>query len=422
MLAWALLDATPAPQSPRLAQLTTSDPAAVETFWHDVDTSGTPLVERVPGKPDRVLMTFLWRAQDAREPLNVGIVGVNKLSFENRVDTMARLGKSDVWYRTYEVEASARFQYYLAWPEGPVPSEKVLERYPLEHGPVYELLEDPRSARKVRFEVGAGTSSYAEGPDAPAEKWLSARADVAAGNVTSYMSTSSVLGNSKREISVYTPAGYSERGSRYPLVVIFDREAYLQTLSVPALLDNMIAARAIPPVVAAFVSNVDRDVELPANPAFARFIVEELLPELRGKYHLRNDGSRNVIAGASYGGLAATYIAYNHPAAFGNVLSQSGSYWWHPQYEAESEDMFARNWGYLPRQVAESRRLPIKFYLDVGLWEGAGMVTPNRTFRDLLRAKGYDVTYREFVGAHTYLNWRATFPEALISLIGDAHE
>jgi enterochelin esterase family protein len=274
----------------------------------------------------------------------------------------------------------------------------------------------------VRFEVGTGTSSYAEGPEAPAEAWLASRADVRKGNVTSYLSTSAALSNSTREISVYTPAGYSPRGSAYPLVLIFDREAYLQTLDVPTLLDNMIGAGVIPPVVAAFVSNVDRSTELPSNPVFAKFIAEELLPELRGKYHLRRDGARNVIAGASYGGLAATYIAYNYPKAFGNVLSQSGSYWWHPGYETESEDQFARNWNWLPRQVAGSRRLPIKFYLDVGLWEGAGMLTPNRTFRDLLQAKGYDVTYREFVGAHTYLNWRATFPEALISLIGNAHD
>ena len=48
------------------------------------------------------------------------------------------------------------------------------------------------------------------------------------------------------------------------------------------------------------------------------------------------------------------------------------------------------------------------------------MLTPNRTFRDLLRAKGYEVSYREFTGAHTYLNWRATFPDGLLALVGTA--
>ncbi|MBL8268492.1 alpha/beta hydrolase-fold protein [Steroidobacter sp.] len=420
VMLWALLGAAPAPQSPRLQQLAAvaDSKQATESFWREVDTRGTPLIEAIPGKPNQVLMTFLWRAEDARDELNIGVVGVNKLSFENRVDQLARLGKSDVWYRSYEVEASARFQYFLTWPEGRTPDAHVLERYTLEHGPAYELFKDPRSAKSVRYELGDNTSSYAEGPDAPAESWLQPRTGVAKGSVTTFQSTSAILGNTQRDVSVYTPANYRNSGAGYPLLLVFDRVAYLQTLDVPGLLDNMIAARVIPPVVAVFVDNVDRSVELPCNPAFARFLIEELLPDLRGKYHLTRDGSRNVIAGASYGGLASTYIAHSYPETFGNVLSQSGSYWWHPNYEAEPEDQFARGWNYLPRQFVEGKKLPLRFYLDVGTWEGAGMLTPNRSFRDLLRAKGYDVNYREFVGAHTYLNWRATFPDALISLIG----
>lgn len=420
VMLWALLGAAPVPESPRLQQLAAvaDSPQAAEAFWREVDARGTPLIERVAGKPGHVLMTFLWRAEDAREDLNIGVVGVNKLSFEDRVDKLLRLGTSDVWYRSYEVESSARFQYFLAWPEARTPDKNVLERYPLENGPVYELFRDPRSTKHVRYEIGEGTSSYAEGPDAPAEPWIAARADVSKGSLTTFQSHSTILGNTKRDVSVYTPAGYRRRGAGYPLLLVFDRLAYLQTIDVPGLLDNMIAERAIPPLVAVFVDNVDRSAELPPNPAFAKFLIEELLPELRDKYHLTRDGSRNVIAGASYGGLASTYIAHSHPETFGNVLSQSGSYWWHPDYVLDDEDRFARGWNWLPHQFAEGKKLPLRFYLDVGTWEGAGMLTPNRSFRDLLLAKGYDVHYREFVGAHTYLNWRATFPEALISLIG----
>ena len=420
VVCWALLGAVPAPQSQRLVQLAAvaDSQQASDDFWGEIDAQGTPLIERIPGKPDRVLMTFLWRAEDARAELNIGVVGVNKLSFEDRVDTMSRLGKSDVWYRSYEVESSARFQYFLAWPEGRTADASVLERYTLENGPVYELFKDPRSANHVRYEVGEGSSSYAEGPDAPAEPWLPVRADVGKGTLTTFQSRSAILDNSTRDITVFTPSGYRSNGAGYPLLLVFDRVAYLQTLNVPGLLDNMIAQGAIPPVLAVFVDNVDRSAELPPNPAFARFLIEELLPELRGKYTLTRDGSRNVIAGASYGGLASTYIAHSYPETFGNVLSQSGSYWWHPDFQLANQDEFASGWNWLPRQFAHGKKLPLRFYLDVGTWEGAGMLTPNRSFRDLLQARGYQVTYREFVGAHTYLNWRATFPEALISLIG----
>lgn len=424
ILLWALLGAAPTPQSPRLAQLApiADSPEAVESFWREVEVHGTPLIERVPGKPDRVLMTFLWRAQDARDNLNIGILGVNKLSFENRVDRLAQLGQSNVWYRSYEVEASARFQYFLAWPEARIPSADNLERYTIDNGLVYEFFKDPLSAKTVRHELGDGFSSYAEGPDAPAERWLQAKGNIAKGTVVTFQSRSTSLGDTARDVSVYTPPGYRDTGAAYPLLVIFDRVAYLQTLNVPGVLDNLIAAKAIPPLVAVFIDNIDRSSELAPNPAFAKFVGEELMVELRRQYHLTRDGSRNVIAGASYGGLASTYIAHSYPKIFGNVLSQSGSYWWYPDYDLSDTDRFASGWNWLPRKFAEGSKLPLRFYLDVGTWEGAGMLTPNRSFRDLLRAKGYTVYYHEFVGAHTYLNWRATFPDALIALIGDHHE
>jgi enterochelin esterase family protein len=37
---------------------------------------------------------------------------------------------------------------------------------------------------------------------------------------------------------------------------------------------------------------------------------------------------RTVVAGQSFGGLAAMFAALNWPQRFGCVLSQSGSYWW----------------------------------------------------------------------------------------------
>ena len=69
-------------------------------------------------------------------------------------------------------------------------------------------------------------------------------------------------------------------------------------------------------------------------------------------------------------------------------------------------------------------KLPVRFYMEVGVYEtdrspnqGPGQVWPNRHFRDVLRAKGYDVDYREFAGAHEYLNWRGTISDALAALL-----
>jgi enterochelin esterase family protein len=415
-------------RSPRLVALEqqlagASKGAALEKFWQDVDGAGTPIIETVPARPGRVLMTFVWRSEDARESLNVGMVGLDKSSFESRVDPFARLAQSDVWYRTYEVESAARIQYYLAWPEGRQPSADRLEPYSTDHGVGYELFEDPRSHLKVRYEIGTLASSYAQGPDAPPEHWLAGRAGIAKGQSKTLQAASTILGNS-RDITVYIPAGYPCTGRGCPFVLVFDRTEYLQTIDVPNLLDNMIADRVIPPMAAVLVNYFDRDLarerELTPNPDFPRFLIEELLPKLRSDYRLASDPRQVVIAGASYGGLASTYIARTYPHIFGNVLSQSGSYWWYPDYDLADEVNFPAHWNWLPRQFVSGPKLPLRFYLDVGSWEGPAMLTPNRTFRDILRARGYEVSYREFVGAHTYLNWRATFPDGLIALMGTA--
>jgi enterochelin esterase family protein len=273
----------------------------------------------------------------------------------------------------------------------------------------------------VRYEIGSLQSSYAEGPDAPTERWLGSRSNLAKGESRTLQVASAILGNS-RDITVHVPVGGACVRTECPFVLVFDRTEYLQTINVPQLLDNMIADRVIPPKAAVLVSYFDRDVarerELTPNPDFPRFIVEELLPLLRKDYRLSRDPRRTVIAGASYGGLASTYIARNYFKVFGNVLSQSGSYWWYPHYDLYDEKNFPSHWNWLPRQFATGPKLPVRFYLDVGSWEGPAMLSPNRTFRDVLRARGYEVSYREFVGAHTYLNWRATFPDGLIALMG----
>lgn len=410
--------------SPRMqalaSMLNSSDGAReVAAFWSEVEKTGTPLVERVAGKPERVLMTFLWHGRDDEESSNVGVAGLGRSSFERSSDRLTRLRQTRIWYRTYEVESDARFQYYLMWPQSRSQTPGALERYAADDGIQYEYFKDPLSKRSVPFDDGESLSSYAEGPDAPPEPWIDERSDVARGTTVTFEMHSTVLGNS-RNISVYQPARFRTCGRACPFVLAFDRDPYLHTLGVPHLLDNMIAAAVVPPMIAIMVGNVERDVELPANPRFARYIAEELVPSLRKNYGLTRDPRQAVIAGASYGGLASAFIARAYPNVFGNVLSQSGSYWWYPGVDLAPLQDSRASFGWLSHQYSTEAKLPLRFYLDVGIWEGADMVAPNRQFRDVLRARGYEVSYREFVGPHTYLNWRATFPEALMALVGTA--
>ena len=78
----------------------------------------------------------------------------------------------------------------------------------------------------------------------------------------------------------------------------------------------------------------------------------------------------------------------------------------------------------LTREIAAAPRSDVKFYLEAGIYEvgrfenGVDLLTSNRHLRDALRAKGYRVTYDEYAGGHSDLNWRTGYAKGLLALVG----
>jgi enterochelin esterase family protein len=258
--------------------------------------------------------------------------------------------------------------------------------------------------------------SLVELPGAPAQPWLQAQEGAPKGKVTTQKLHSHIL-NNDRQVAVYRPAGYDPNGAAYPLVIIFDWDAYTLFVPTPTILDNLIHAGKIPPVVAVLVGNAakQRNTELPCNDTFARFLAEELLPVVRKEHHVSTDPHQVVIGGSSYGGLAASFFALRHPELVGNVLSQSGSYWWHPEHEHSSGDLSAeKEW--LTKQYLGAPTQDTRFFIEAGLCEG--MLRENRHFRDVLNAKGYRVVaYSEYNGGHDYCCWRGSLADGLMALL-----
>jgi len=77
-------------------------------------------------------------------------------------------------------------------------------------------------------------------------------------------------------------------------------------------------------------------------------------------------------------------------------------------------------------QFARAVRRPVRFYLAAGELEtfvspgnrGHHMVGTNRHFRDVLRARGYDLHYVEFNGVHSELNWQDWLADGLVHVFG----
>ncbi|MBL8268738.1 alpha/beta hydrolase [Steroidobacter sp.] len=392
--------------------------AAVAALWSAVEKRGTPLLESVPGQPEQMRTTFLWRQTETDNESNVGLIASFAPGGSRQVVPFERLPGTDVMQTSLLVDARARYRYYLAWPRGRNDDPQAVWRMQA-NGLTYELFADPRSQHRYvdDFDGAPTPTSYFEGPSAPAEAWLQPDPSIAAGAVDTFEITSAIL-NNRRRVSVYTPPGYARSSKRLPLLVLFDREGYLLSVPTPTILDNLITDGTLPPLVAVLVSAIDntrRSEELAANAQFAKFVVDELLPRVRKNYRVTRDPRLTVVAGSSLGGLSSAYLGYLHPETFGNVLSLSGSYWWHPS--ADGEHSTAQGSGWLPHQYAARPRLPLRFYLAVGSAEGEPMLAPNRLFRDVLTAKGNPLRYDEFQGDHSYLNWRNGLVEGLSFLL-----
>ena len=252
-------------------------------------------------------------------------------------------------------------------------------------------------------------------PGAPDESWVR-RTPSRRGTLTESTFDSPSL-KARISLRIYTPGDYAPASGPYPLVLLFDGTAYATgMIAAPTTLDNLVAEQRIRPPIVAFVDSTtdvvrNRGANL-SNQSFLDAVALELVPWLRSTHSIRLDPKDLVIGGYSAGAVAGARTALAHPGVFGNVLAQSGG--------AAAGD----------RYVA-APRAPVRFYIDMGLYEltpqgdlpcdelilAEGMTVANRRFRDILLAKGYDVTYRETGGDHSYMHWRATLPEALMTLL-----
>jgi enterochelin esterase family protein len=250
-------------------------------------------------------------------------------------------------------------------------------------------------------------------PKAPPQIWSMPQQGAPSGELAREVFRSKMLGNA-RLIQVYTPPGYQPKGEPYDLLIFFGGHSYTVEIPTPVILDNLLAAKRIRPAVAVFVANPGldaRNVELSCHLPFVDFLVQELLPWVHGKYNVTNDPRRTTAVGFSLGGLTAAYAAIQKPEVFGNVISQSGSFFWKPADDPEFE--------WLTRQIAAGPRTPARFYVEAGSLEngpktgGPSLLIANRHLRDVLTARGYEVMYREYSGDHQSVNWRGTLADGL---------
>lgn len=384
---------------------------AVEEFLYDLKNSGTPVIEELESDTKNNLVTFVYHGdKDCTSVLFVPSIGQDRFKDSYKDFQMQKIARADIWYITYEIENDMRLMYYFS-PNDPLDNNWG-DRYDnrFEHDRFNKNL----ITFKVENEEAYSKSSYVIMPKAPEDTWTKKIEGVPKGLVKEYGFESENL-KDKRKVRVYTPYGYSKEEKPYGFMVLTDGDDYIYYLSAIETLNNLIASKKIPPIVAVFIDSKEetRDEELTCSDSFAEVVTKELIPWIRQNYNISKSPEEAIICGISYGGLMAAYLGLNYSKVFGNVLSQSGSFWYKSVgFSDTKEDCFMSD------KFKKVAKLPLKFYLNVGVLEHKEMIYANINLRDTLVSMGYKVDFQWFNSAHDYLSWGETLAHGLISLIG----
>jgi enterochelin esterase family protein len=207
--------------------------------------------------------------------------------------------------------------------------------------------------------------------------------------------------------SVYIPAGYTA-GTEAPFMVIQDGLSFYINAMVPAL-DNLIAARRIPPLVAIFVEpgpNEDtpkgeRSFEYDSvSDAYVTFVETELLPKIKADHglSLTQDPEGRAAMGGSSGGAAAFTMAWFRPDLYHRVFAYSGSF-----CDLQPNADYPRGaWEYHEHLIAETPLKPLRIALEVGTedlnWNNdkdmlRNWLPANQAMAKALADKGYTYTF-----------------------------
>lgn len=407
------------------AALAAGRSGALDEFWESVIRVGTPLVEDAPGDNGAMLVTFVARESD---PALDVVVLANRVTEPDAYDSsvLRPIADTDLRYLTVRMRSDWRGSYGIGRvpSAGPVdlpeharemiessvrigsPAPRIdLERW---FGAMANAGPDPLQKRQGHWEAYVAEGSWVSLPDAPPAR-VTVRPEGPAGTLRETRFTSRLLGN-ERPVWTYVTAGTEAAEDRW-LLVLTDGAAWAKGGAIGAVLDEPCATGELPPMTVVMIDAIDvptRTRELACSQEFVDAVTKELLPALP-EVGDRRVPERTIIAGSSLGGLTAAYAVMRAPETFGNAYSMSGSFWW------PSTTVLGEEPAWLSRCYAVAPKLPARFRLEVGLQE-QGLLGFTRHMRDVLQAKGYEVSYSEFNGGHDRLCWVAGFAEGLKQL------
>jgi len=227
--------------------------------------------------------------------------------------------------------------------------------------------------------------------------------------------------------SIYVPAQYNS-ARPVPFMIFLDGSgAAGGNVRVPVVFDNLIAKGDLPPLIGIFVdpgvlpvfsdsaqNRYERIFEYDSiSGRYARFLIEELIPEVAKKYNLSKDPNDHAISGVSTGAVGAFMAAWERPDQFRRVLSFIGTF-----VSMKGADT-------LPALIRKTEPKPIRIFMQDGrndhviagqpygtFYAGSWPIN-NQVVAEAFEFAGYDVKLVLGDEGHNMKHGAAIMPEAL---------
>ena len=187
----------------------------------------------------------------------------------------------------------------------------------------------------------------------------------------------------------------------------------------PTVFDNLIHKGEMPVTIGIFINpgnfppskedakgRSNRSYEYDSlSDEYARFLLEEILPEVGKSYKLTDDPNGRAIGGISSGGICAWTVAWERPDAFRKVLSHVGSF-----TNIRGGDVY-------PGMIRKTERKPIRVFLQDGSGDldnlHGSWPLANLQMTAALRHMDYDYKLVFGDGGHNGRHGGAILPDSL---------
>ena len=205
-----------------------------------------------------------------------------------------------------------------------------------------------------------------------------------------------------RKVAVYVPKQYVP-GTAAPFIVGADGP----DASLFKALDNLIAQRRVPVMIAISIGNgsgdaqgSERGLEYDTmSGLYAEFVEKEVLPLVEKQYNVKltKDPDARATMGGSSGGSCALAMAWYHPELYHRVLTYSGTY---VNQQWPSSPLTPHGaWEFHEHLIPDTPAKPIRIWLEVGDRDNLNpntmrdnmhdWVLANQNMARVLAARGY---------------------------------